>query len=408
MQPTPDRPTRRSPRPGRSRHARLLGAPLAATGLALLVWAPALQAAPAQPVRIHAVPGLRRAAAGNQARMKAAQARRRAAVARARLRGARARRGAAPIRAKRRDARAHGSPAPRPTPMASTNKAPTAKKRSPYRPRAVLLKAGDPARKHASPAVRARAGDLAMAGARQARAKPKTSWLSLIVFFLLAFGCAGFAVVMITRRSPMMSALSLLVVFLCLAGLYVMLRAPFMAAIQLIVYAGAIIVLFVFVIMSMGLKEAYGHREMTRDVAYFMSGFLLSGAGGLIWVYGSGVPALGIALLLWAATLALFVVGQVEHPMTRFAGIAGASFAAAHLLKLATLSRTYLGDIIQGGTKGHSIAVGATTSAGFGDPQAVGRSVFGGNVFAFEALSLLLLAAVVAAVVIVRSRKEAA
>jgi NADH-quinone oxidoreductase subunit J len=71
----------------------------------------------------------------------------------------------------------------------------------------------------------------------------------LIVFLVLAGIAVAGAVGLILQREPIHSALSLVVVMAALAGLYLLLDAEFVAAIQIIVYAGAIMVLFVFVIM---------------------------------------------------------------------------------------------------------------------------------------------------------------
>ncbi len=71
----------------------------------------------------------------------------------------------------------------------------------------------------------------------------------LAVFFVLAAIAVAGAVSLIVQRHPIHSALSLIVVMAALAGLYLLLEAEFIAAIQVIVYAGAIMVLFVFVIM---------------------------------------------------------------------------------------------------------------------------------------------------------------
>jgi NADH-quinone oxidoreductase subunit J len=63
------------------------------------------------------------------------------------------------------------------------------------------------------------------------------------------------SVVMVTRRSPLASALALVVAFLSLAGLYAVLQAHLLAAIQLWVYAGAVMVLVLFVIMLLNLRH---------------------------------------------------------------------------------------------------------------------------------------------------------
>ena len=79
----------------------------------------------------------------------------------------------------------------------------------------------------------------------------------LIVFFVLAAMCVIGAVSLILQRHPIHSALSLIVVMVALAGLYLLMGAEFVAAVQIIVYGGAIMVLFVFVIMLLnaGLEE---------------------------------------------------------------------------------------------------------------------------------------------------------
>ena len=83
--------------------------------------------------------------------------------------------------------------------------------------------------------------------------------LLFILFAGLAIGC-GLAVV--AQRNPLYSAISLIGVFISLACLYVMLAAPFIAAVQVIVYAGAIMVLVVFVIMLLNVEQE--ERGRTR------------------------------------------------------------------------------------------------------------------------------------------------
>jgi NADH-quinone oxidoreductase subunit J len=80
---------------------------------------------------------------------------------------------------------------------------------------------------------------------------------SLVVFFALAGLAVIGAVSLILQKHPIHSALSLIVVMVALAGLYLLLGAEFVAAVQIIVYGGAIMVLFVFVIMLLnaGVEE---------------------------------------------------------------------------------------------------------------------------------------------------------
>ena len=78
-----------------------------------------------------------------------------------------------------------------------------------------------------------------------------------ILFFLFAAGCVGGAINLLAQKHPINSALSLIVVMASLAGLFLLMGAEFVGAIQVIIYAGAIMVLFVFVIMLLnaGIEE---------------------------------------------------------------------------------------------------------------------------------------------------------
>src|SRR5438309_394506 len=77
-----------------------------------------------------------------------------------------------------------------------------------------------------------------------------------LLFILFAGMAVGCALSMVAQRNPLYSAISLIGVFISLACLYVTLAAPFIAAVQVIVYAGAIMVLVVFVIMLLNVEEA--------------------------------------------------------------------------------------------------------------------------------------------------------
>jgi NADH-quinone oxidoreductase subunit J len=86
------------------------------------------------------------------------------------------------------------------------------------------------------------------------------------VFFVLFGVAAGAAVSMVAQRNPLYSAISLIFVFMALAGLYLLLAAPFIAAIQVIVYAGAIMVLVVFVIMLLNVEEEERRKPLRLRV----------------------------------------------------------------------------------------------------------------------------------------------
>jgi NADH-quinone oxidoreductase subunit J len=87
-------------------------------------------------------------------------------------------------------------------------------------------------------------------------------------FFWIFSGMAiGSALTMITRKSPVAAALWLVNVMFALAALYVMLGAHFLGAAQVLVYAGAIMVVFVFVVMLLNLGEQDVHERQSKRVA---------------------------------------------------------------------------------------------------------------------------------------------
>jgi NADH-quinone oxidoreductase subunit J len=89
---------------------------------------------------------------------------------------------------------------------------------------------------------------------------------SLLIFYVLAAMAVIGAINLIVQRHPIHSALSLIVVMVALAGLYLLLGAEFVAAVQIIVYGGAIMVLFVFVIMLLnaGVEESTNLSKMAN------------------------------------------------------------------------------------------------------------------------------------------------
>jgi NADH-quinone oxidoreductase subunit J len=90
--------------------------------------------------------------------------------------------------------------------------------------------------------------------------------LPQIFFFFIAAIAVASAVSVVVQRGPLQSALSLIVTFGAFAALYVMLKAQFIAVIQVIVYAGAIIVLFVFVIMLLNVRSEESRIERNRPL----------------------------------------------------------------------------------------------------------------------------------------------
>jgi NADH-quinone oxidoreductase subunit J len=100
----------------------------------------------------------------------------------------------------------------------------------------------------------------------------------LVVFFVLAALAVGGALSLIFQKHPIHSALSLIVVMVSLAGLYLLMGAEFVAAVQIIVYGGAIMVLFVFVIMLLnaGIEE---HTSISKLAGFpgLLLAFALTG-----------------------------------------------------------------------------------------------------------------------------------
>jgi NADH-quinone oxidoreductase subunit J len=111
--------------------------------------------------------------------------------------------------------------------------------------------------------------------------------------FLVFFVCAGIAVLgalmLIIAKEPIHSALSLVLVMISLAVLYLMLGAEFIAAVQVIVYAGAIMVLFVFVILLLnaGSEERTDWSKIAKYAGMPLGIFLLLEFGH--WMYRSAI-----------------------------------------------------------------------------------------------------------------------
>jgi NADH-quinone oxidoreductase subunit J len=100
-----------------------------------------------------------------------------------------------------------------------------------------------------------------------------------LVFYPLAAVILGSAVAVITARNPVHSVLFLVLSFLCVAGLYVTLHAEFLAVIQVMVYAGGIVVLYLFVVMLVNLKrgpEQHVDARRRGTLALVLSGLVLA------------------------------------------------------------------------------------------------------------------------------------
>lgn len=175
------------------------------------------------------------------------------------------------------------------------------------------------------------------------------------LFFL---GFATFAVLgsllMITRRNAVHAALLLVIVFFQIAGVYVLLGAEFLAALQVLVYTGAILVLFLFVIMLLQLREAPRLREVHRWQRFV-------------------APVLGVLLVL--EFLGIIFFGGVT-----VSGVPHQAPAPATILEIA---------------------------AAGGSPRALGQVLYTIFLLPFEVASFILLVAVIGAIVLARREEPA-
>jgi NADH-quinone oxidoreductase subunit J len=106
-------------------------------------------------------------------------------------------------------------------------------------------------------------------------------------FYLLSTMTIVSSIGVITRRNPVHSAIALIFTLLSVAGLYLMLYAPFVAGVQIILYAGGIMVLFLFVIMLVNLERNMKEEQFNKQ---WVVGIVASVALGglLIYVYTRG------------------------------------------------------------------------------------------------------------------------
>ena len=118
--------------------------------------------------------------------------------------------------------------------------------------------------------------------------------LEEILFYIFATGGIISALLVVTRRNPILSAICLIVNFFCLAGLYLTLHAQFIAVIQILVYAGAIMVLFVFVIMLLNLGDERRLRDGWSWKKVVAGGFGFGVLMELIYIFfmNTGSPSM--------------------------------------------------------------------------------------------------------------------
>jgi NADH-quinone oxidoreductase subunit J len=131
-----------------------------------------------------------------------------------------------------------------------------------------------------------------------------------IAFYFIAACILGFAVLVISTKDTVHSVLFLVLDFLFVAALYVLLGAQFLAAIQILVYAGGIVVLYLFVVMLVNLKrppEAHSDPRRQTRLGFGLAAAVLIELGAIA-SYSSSAPARPVV-----ATAAMPVTGNTEQ-----------------------------------------------------------------------------------------------
>src|SRR6187200_1645896 len=113
-----------------------------------------------------------------------------------------------------------------------------------------------------------------------------TSQMPLLVFLVIGTIAVASSILVVAMRNPVHSALFLLLTFLCVAVLFVLKSAEFVAAVQVLVYAGGIMVLFLFVVMLINVR----HLPDERVLSAFWKGGLAVGLGVFILLFAIARP----------------------------------------------------------------------------------------------------------------------
>jgi len=132
-----------------------------------------------------------------------------------------------------------------------------------------------------------------------------------ILFYTLAAFILGFAVLVVTTKDTVHSVLFLVLDFLSIAALYVLLEAPFLAGIQVLVYVGGIVVLYLFVVMLVNLKrppEAHEDPRRLTKLGFGLSIAVLAELAAIAAYSSSIAPSPGIV-----PAAALPVSGNTEE-----------------------------------------------------------------------------------------------
>ncbi|WP_309722495.1 NADH-quinone oxidoreductase subunit J [Armatimonas sp.] len=116
----------------------------------------------------------------------------------------------------------------------------------------------------------------------------------MILFLIIAAIALATALLVVLNPNPVRSALFLVVNLFCIAGLYLLLNAYFLSAVQVIVYTGAIMVLFLFVIMllNLGTPDRSLNKLKAQAPLAVLGGLIL--AGTLVWAVTKGAPPIAL------------------------------------------------------------------------------------------------------------------
>jgi NADH-quinone oxidoreductase subunit J len=186
--------------------------------------------------------------------------------------------------------------------------------------------------------------------------------MPLLVFMLIGTLAVASSILVVAMRNPVHSALFLLLTFLCVAVLFVMRSAEFVAAVQVLVYAGGIMVLFLFVVMLINYRHLPEERVLSK-----------------VWLGGIGV---GVAVLLLFVTTVRTGVYADQAPNAE--------------KKLTTVKEKYLAPHPSDPNK----MVRRTRERENRNAEAVAMALYTDYLVPFEVASLFLLVAMVGAIVI--------
>jgi NADH-quinone oxidoreductase subunit J len=155
--------------------------------------------------------------------------------------------------------------------------------------------------------------------------------VTLNFFYFLSFLAVMSAVMVVLSKNPVHSVLYLIITFFCIAGHYVLMNAQFLAAVHVIVYAGAIMVLFLYVIMLLNLnEETEPHKSnIVKITATICGGLLLviligSLRGSESLIQGSGSDSIGLVKNLGKVMFSEFLLPFEVTSILLLAAMVGA------------------------------------------------------------------------------------